>query len=157
VVGKAGLKAGLIGTAIMLVITFLNQFVVLPMSQGSQVIVFAVCGLNLVIYAGIGVLAGLFLAPPRTAGKGAQAGAIAGLISGVISVVVGIAIMGIRMASGGDIPGVTPEQMQQMAESGMNAGTIMLISGTFGAVCGMSIGAGTAAGGGAVFSALKPD
>ena len=78
--GKAGLKAGLIGTAVMLMTTLINQF--LPISGG---LVYAICGVNMLIYAGIGVLAGFFLASPRTPGKGAGAGAIAGLISGGIS------------------------------------------------------------------------
>mgnify|MGYP003702631097 CR=1 FL=1 len=88
---------------------------------------------------------------------GAKAGALAGLISAVISVGLGIAILVIRMAGGGDIPGLSPEQMEMMAEQGINAGLIFLISGTFGAVCGAAIGAGAAAAGGAVLAAVKPD
>jgi len=85
VAGKAGLKAGLIGTAVMLVWTVIGRF--LPMSGG---LVWVSAGVSLLMYAGIGVLAGFFLAPPRTPGKGAGAGAIAGLVSGVIAGVVGI-------------------------------------------------------------------
>ena len=156
-VGKAGLKAGLIGAAVMVAITLINQFVLLSLITGNMALSLASCGISVVLYAGIGVLAGLFLAPTRTPGNGAKAGALAGLISAVVSVALGFAIMAIRMAGGGDIPGVTPEQMEMMAEQGINAGLIFLLSGTFGAVCGAAIGAGAAAAGGAVLAAVKPD
>jgi hypothetical protein len=99
--GKAGLKAGLIGLAILLAMTLINQL--LPISGG---LVYALCGVNMLIYAGIGVLAGFFLAPPRAAGSGAGAGAIAGLISGLVNGVVGYVITAVRMARGMGLPGV---------------------------------------------------
>ena len=156
-VGKAGLKAGLIGAAVMVAITLINQFVLSSIFAGNMALSLASCGFSVVLYAGIGVLAGLFLEPTRTPGNGAKAGALAGLISAVVSVGLGIAIMAIRMAGGGDIPGVTPEQMDMMAEQGINVGLIVLLSGTFGAVCGAAMGAGAAAAGGAVLAAAKPD
>ncbi len=107
----------------------------------------------MLIYVGIGVLAGFFLAPPRTPGKGAGAGAIAGLISGGISGVVGSVIMSIRWARGMGIPGLDPQQMQQLTESGMDPRLFAIP----GAICGMAIGAGLAAIGGAIFAAIKPD
>lgn len=146
--GKAGLKAGLIGVAILMVTTLINQ--VLPMSGG---LVYALCGVNMLIYVGIGVLAGLFMAPPRTAGKGAGAGALAGLISGAVSGVVGYAIIAIRMARGLGMPGLDPQQMQQLIDSGMDP---MLLA-VPGAICGVAIGSGMAAIGGAILSAIKPD
>ncbi|MDY7077528.1 MAG: hypothetical protein SXV54_11465 [Chloroflexota bacterium] len=145
--GKAGLKAGLIGTAIMLVMTVINQF--LP--PGG--LVYVICGVNMLIYAGIGALAGFFLASPRVPGKGAGAGAIAGLISGGISGVVGFIVTSVRMARGLGYPGLDPQQMQQLAESGIDP-TVFAIPGL---ICGMAIGAGLAAIGGAVFAALKSD
>jgi hypothetical protein len=146
--GKAGLKAGLIGLAIMLVMTLINQ--ILPISGA---LVYVSCGVNSLIYAGIGVLAGFFLAPPRTAGKGAGAGAIAGLISAGISGVVGYIIMSVRLARGLGIPGLDPQQMQQLAASGMDPKMFAIP----GAICGMAIGAGMAAIGGAIFAAVKSD
>jgi hypothetical protein len=151
-VGKAGLKAGLIGTAIMIALSLLNNFVILPNAAGGA-ITYVMCGVSLVFYAGIGVMAGLFHKAPRTAGKGAGAGAIAGLISGVISVVVGLVIMSIRMAGGGDIPGLTPEQMEQLSQLELNPALLMVP----GAVCGSAMGAGAAAIGGALLSAIKPE
>ena len=58
---------------------------------------------------------------------------------------------------GAPLPGVTPEQMQALEEQGMNLGLITLISGSIGAVCGAAIGAGAAAGGGALLAGIKPD
>ena len=146
--GKAGLKAGLIGTAIMLVITVINQ--VLPISGG---LTYVICGVQLVIYAGIGVLAGFLLAPPRTPGKGAGAGAIAGLISGAIPGVIGYVILLIRLSRGLAIPGVDAQQMQQLAQSNMDL-RVLAIPGM---ICGVAVGAGAAAIGGAILAAVKSD
>jgi hypothetical protein len=149
--GKAGLKAGLIGTAVMLVWTVIGRF--LPIS-GAWVWVSS--GVSLLMYAGIGVLAGFFLAVPRTPGKGAGGGAIAGLISGVIAGVVGVVILNIQMASGGAVPGLSPEQMQQLTESGIDPAMFALLT-IPSVVCVMAIGSGLAAIGGAIFAAVKPD
>jgi len=147
-VGKAGLKAGLIGLALMLVWTLLNRF--LPIAGG---LVWVMCGVSSLLYAGIGALAGFFLAPPRAAGKGAGAGAIAGLLSGGISGVIGLAIMLVQMRSGMSISGLSPEQMQQLAQTGIDPGLLMIP----GAVCSLGLGAGLAAIGGAIFAAVKLD
>jgi hypothetical protein len=150
VAGKAGLKAGAIGLAILLVITLMNQLEILP-TTGA--LMYVVCGINLLIYTGIGVLAGFFLAPPRTPGKGAGAGAIAGLISGGISSLVGAIIMSVRWSQGLGIAGVDPQQMQQLTEAGMDP-RIFAIPGV---ICGLALGAGLAAIGGAIIAAIKPD
>jgi hypothetical protein len=146
--GKAGLKAGLIGLAVMLVITVINNL--LPISGG---LVYALCGVNMLIYVGIGVLAGFFLAPPRTPGKGAGAGAIAGLISGGINGVISYIITLFRLARGLGMAGLDPQQQQLLGEMGID----MRIFGIPGLVCGMAIGSGLAAIGGAILAAIKPD
>jgi len=156
-VGKAGLKAGLIGLAVMVVISLINQLLLAELFAAQPLLSIGSCGLSVVLYVGIGMLAGIFLAPPRTAGNGAKAGLIAGLISAVVSVGLGVLIMVIRTNSGAPLPGVTPEQLQMLEEQGMNLGLITLISGTVGAVCGAGLGAGAAAGGGALLAAIKPD
>jgi hypothetical protein len=150
-VGKAGLKAGLIGVAVMVVWTVIGRFV--PMSGA---LVWVSAGVSLLMYAGIGVLAGFFLAPPRTPGKGAGAAAIAGLISGLVAGAVGIAIMAIQIASGGNVPGLDPQQMQQLAESGVDPKMIPVFA-IPSLVCIMTIGSGLAAIGGAILAAVKPD
>ena len=156
-IGKAGLKAGLIGVVVMVLISLINQLLLAELFAARPALSFASCGVSVVLYVGVGVLAGIFLSPPRTAGDGAKAGLIAGLISAVISVGLGVVIMVIRTRSGAPLPGVTPEQLQMMEEQGMNLGRLTLLSGTIGAVCGAGIGAGAAAGGGALLAAIKPD
>lgn len=148
--GKAGFKAGAIGLAIMLVITLVNQLEILPI-KGAMV--YVVCGINMLIYAGIGALAGFFLASPRTPGKGAGAGAIAGLVSGGISSLVGAIIMSVRWSQGLGIAGVDPQQMQQLTEAGLDPRMFAIP----GVICGLAMGAGLAAIGGAIIAAVKPD
>lgn len=152
-VGKAGLKAGLIGLVIMVVMTLLDQFVLLRI---SQVFSWISCGTSLLLYVGTGMLAGFFLAPPRAPNQGAGAGAIAGLLSGVVSSALGIVILAVQISSGRPIPGVDPQQMQQLAESGMDP-AILAVSGSIGALCGLGVGVGLAAVGGAILAAVKPD
>ena len=156
-VGKAGLKAGLIGLAVMVAISLINQLLLAELYAKQPVLSFASCGVSLVLYVGIGVLAGLFLPAPRTDGNGAKAGLIAGGISAFISVLLGVVILLIRTNSGAPLPGVTPEQLEMIEEQGINLGLITLISGSVGAICGAGLGAGAAAGGGALLAAIKPD
>ena len=99
-VGKAGLKAGLIGLVVMLIISVVNQLLLADVFASQPLLSFASCGVSIVLYLGVGVLAGLFLEPPRTAGDGAKAGAIAGLIAAIVSVTIGVLILAIRTSSG---------------------------------------------------------
>lgn len=162
--GKAGLKAGLIGGAIMLVLALLG---LIPVPFLRDV---CCCGVQLLAYAGIGVLAGFFLTPPRTAGTGAGAGAIAGVVSGVVAGVVGMLIAAIRMAIAGPgqmISTFDPEIMRQLAELGIGITPRMLatFSGWGGVAIGGSlcclgwlvIGAALGAVGGAIFAATKSE
>jgi hypothetical protein len=149
--GKAGLKAGLIGTGVMLTWTVIGRLVPI-----SGVWVWVSSGVSLLLYTCAGVLAGVFLSPPRAPGKGAGAGAIAGLISGLIAGGVGIAILIVQISSGGDVPAMSPQQMAQIrrvSESGVPLALLLAPS----AVCIMAIGSGLAAIGGAILSAVKPD
>jgi len=143
--GKAGLKAGLIGLAIMLVMSLVNHL--LPIA-GNTVLMLAICGTDLAIYAGIGALAGIFLAPPRSPGKGAGVGAIAGLISGIV-----VGVVGFIMVVTGVSSVLSSPHMQQAIEPGLDPMTIIAI----GAVCNPLLGAGAAAIGGAILAAAKPD
>lgn len=152
--GKAGLKAGLIGAAVLIVISLINQFLLMPISQAMM---WVGCGLSSVGYLVVGVLAGYFFPPPRAAGKGASAGAIAGLIGGGLAGIVGVIILVVRMSSGAGIPGASPEQMQQIMESGLDPTVLFAISGGCGLLSGLGFGAGLGAIGGAIFAAVKPD
>ena len=157
--GKAGLRAGLIGAGIILVVTLLSQIPYLGC---------VCCGLTWLIYAGIGALAGYFLTPPRVAGTGAGAGAIAGLVSGAVGGLVWIVIMVIQMAVGGTgqiMSAMDPEMMRQLAELGVDPDVFAIFSGAggvaiAGGMCcltGLAIGAGMGAVGGAIFAAVQPE
>jgi len=150
--GKAGLKAGLIGTAVMLTLTVLNRLL-----QVSGMWAMVSFGVSVLAYAIIGVLAGLFLAPPRTAKRGAGAGAIAGLTSALISSVVGLVILLVQWRNTGMMPGLNPQQMQQLLDSGMDVQQLLVISTACGLTGGVALGTSAAAIVGAIFSALKPD
>jgi len=139
------LKAGLIGLAIMLVMSLLNHL--LPIAENA-VLMLGICGIDLAIYAGVGVLAGIFLAPPRAPGKGSGAGAIAGLISGII-----VGAVGSIMVATGVSSVLSSPHMQQAIEQGLDP----MLTIAIGAVCNPLIGAGIAAIGGAILAAVKPD
>ena len=59
--GKAGLKAGLIGGGVLVVLTLIA---LIPIPFLSCIC----CGVDLLVYLGVGALAANFLTPPRTAG-----------------------------------------------------------------------------------------
>jgi hypothetical protein len=150
-VARAGLKAGLIGAAVLLAMTLVGRLV--PMSRA---VTWAISGITLVVYGGMGVMAGRFLAPPRTPGRGAGAGAISGLIGGIIASSVGVVILAFQIRGGAAVAGLSPEQleqMKQMSESGVPI-LLFLIPST---LCVASIGAGVAAIGGAVYAAIRVD
>jgi hypothetical protein len=109
------------------------------------------------LYLGIGVLAGLLLASPRTSGKGATAGAVAGLIAGGGGSILGAVIMIIQISSTGTIPGLNPEQAQMLAESNMDPTLLSSISAVCGVGIALLLGAGLGAAGGAISAALKGD
>lgn len=159
--GKAGLKAGLIGAAVILVLTLLNQIKIGGLGC-------LCCPITLLAYAGIGVLAGAFLTPPRTAGSGAGAGAIAGLISGVVGGLVWVIVMFIQMSTMNTadiLSSIPPDTLRQLQELGVDPETFALLSGTGGAaiaggifcLSSLASGAGLGAIGGAIFSAVKSD
>jgi len=157
--GKAGLKAGLIGAGIILVLTLLGQI---------PTVGCVCCGLSWLAYAGIGALAGFFLTPPRAAGAGAGAGAIAGLISGAVGGIVWIIIMAIQVAfigTGDIMSAIDPQTMRQLLELGVDPQMFSTFSGVggvaiAGGMCcltGLAVGAGLGAAGGAIFAASKAD
>lgn len=152
--GKAGLKAGAIGLVAMIVWTVIGRLVP-ALTTGAMV--FVSLGISSLLYLGTGVFAGLILASPRTAGKGATAGAVAGLIAGGGGAIVGVVIMLIMVSSTGAIPGLNPEQAQLMAESNANPMVLAAISSLCGVGLAVALGAGLGAAGGAIAAALKGD
>jgi hypothetical protein len=126
-------------------------------AMASGVMMYVSCGISTLLYLGIGVLAGLLLAPPRTMGKGATAGVVAGLISGGGGSILGVVILLIQVGSTGTIPGLTAEQAQLFAESNMDPMMLSSISAVCGVGIALALGAGLGAAGGAVAAALKGD
>jgi hypothetical protein len=154
-IGKAGLKAGLIGAAVILVVTLLSQILQDP----------GYCRLlTYLTYAAIGALAGFFCDPPRTAGSGAAAGAIAGLISGMASVASGLiwGIIQVAVAGPENLLSTGPEMMRELTELGNHPEALLEIGGIAFAGClcclgGLAADAGLGAVGGLIFAALRPE
>jgi len=149
--GKAGLKAGLIGTVVVTVLALIGRFVPLP-----GALMWLSTAVGLLAYAGIGALAGRYLTPPRSPGKGAGAGAIAGLISGLVAGVVGLALRYGQIVSGTAIPGMSAQQMAQLHQV-MDSGTSLMLILAPSAVCVSGLGSALSAVGGAILAAVMPD
>jgi hypothetical protein len=153
--GKAGLKAGLIGAVVVALLTALS----ILLGGALPILGRVFGGLVLLAYAGVGALAGSFLAVPRTAGRGARAGAIAGLIGGAGGGVVWVVAAAIRtaLAVWGDIiPFIDLQRIQQPTGPGGGMETLAVM---IGGLCLTSLVAGIGAGavGGAIFGAAKRD
>ncbi|NLE43766.1 MAG: hypothetical protein GX620_03495 [Chloroflexi bacterium] len=155
--GKAGLKAGLIGGAVVLVLTLLGMI---------QVLSCFCCGLNWLVYLGIGVLAGSFLDVPRTAGSGASAGALAGAISGAVGGIASAIISVVRMFIAGPgqmVSAIPPQQLQQLRDLGIDRDMLDIFMGTGGVAIGsgvcclgsLFVGAVLGAIGGAIYASMK--
>jgi hypothetical protein len=161
--GKAGLKAGLIGAAVMGILVLLN--LIPSLIQAVSVLGCACCGIELLAYAGIGVLAGSFLSPPRNTGAGAGAGAIAGVISGVGAGIMTIITAAGRMAFTGMQSAIDPIQARQLMDAGIDPQMLAVFAGwggvfLFGSLCCLgwiAIGAGLGALGGLIFASAKKD
>jgi hypothetical protein len=163
--GKAGLKAGLIGAVVLLVLGLLNLVpAFLPGAAGST-LGCVCCVVWLVAYVGIGVLGANFLTPPRTAGTGAGAGALAGLVGGV-GLTIGQAITSIV----GQLTGSASRQAMQMMEQfeglGVDPGMVPISQPGWGGVAlgvglcclgSLVLGAALGAIGGAIFGAVKSE
>jgi hypothetical protein len=154
VAGKAGLKAGAIGLIVMVVWTVIGRLVP-ALTSGAMA--FVSIGISSLLYLGTGVLAGLFLASPRTLGKGATAGVIGGPIAAVGASILGVVVLLIQVSRTGVIPGLSAEQMQVMAESNMDPMLTTSISSVCGVGLALILGAGLGAAGGAISAALKGD
>jgi hypothetical protein len=154
VAGKAGLKAGAIGLIVMVVWTVIGRLV--P-ALTSGVMAYVSIGISSLLYLGVGVLAGLFLASPRTLGKGATAGVIGGPIAAVGASILGVVILLIQVSSSGTVPGLNPEQAQVLAESNMDPVLLTSISSVCGVGLALILGAVLGAAGGAISAALKGD
>ncbi len=162
---QAGLKAGGIGAAVMVVLALLGLIPIPFLGCLCCLLVF-------VAWIGSGVLAAKFMQvpPPRTSGGAAGAGAVAGVLSGLgYGVVTAIAAV-VRAAMGGGAAALssalTPDMLQQLQQAGVDPQTFSQIT-TFmastggaaivGSLCcigALLLGAGLGAVGGAVGAAI---
>lgn len=154
---KAGLKAGLIGGAIVAVLQLLG---LIPCVGCFTWI------LAWITYAGAGVLAAYWLPTPRSAGDGAGAGAIAGVVTGIVDGIFGTIADGIQFAiSGGSaaiLSQLPQEYLDTLTEAGLDPamftslGAVLGIS-TFCCVVGMILAAVLGAIGGAIFASVQSE
>ncbi len=151
--GKTGVKAGLVGGGVAVVLAFtalvpcLNCVTVPLMFLG---------------YAVAGALAAYWLPTPRTAGDGAAAGAVAGAIAGALG---GVAWMGVSLLSyslmGGAeyiVQNLPPEALEMLRQYGIDPRGLFasgVYTATSAVCCGMMflVGIGLGALVGALFSA----
>ena len=152
------LKAGLIGTAIVLV---LNLVGIVP--------VIGCIGfpLEMIAYIAIGALAGFWVVPPRATGRAAGQGALAGLIAGAASGIFSTILTPLSMKLAGGTSAMLsqfpPESLRQLQQAGLDP-NVIFSGGTMAAlalVCclpiGLLLGAGLGALGGLIFAAAKPE
>jgi len=159
---QAGLKAGLIGGAIVAVLQLVG-LVPIP-CLGC-----AICLLVWAVYVGAGALAGYWLPAPRSVGDGVGAGAIAGVITGVVGGIFGMIASAVQFAflGGAEVlaqlpPEVTDLLRDMEVDPGMFSGEVASIGTVLGAgaiccVAGIVLAAVLGAVGGAVFAALQSE
>jgi hypothetical protein len=156
---SSGLKAGLIGAGVGLVLSLIGLIPFVGCCTGI---------IGLLVYAGVGVLAAYWLTPPRSAGAGAGAGAIAGLISGVggsVVTTISAIVQGIMGTTTNAVSFIDPQIMQQLIDAGIDPDMFAMFAGVGGGILGgamccvgsLAIGAALGAIGGAIMAAAKPD
>jgi len=152
---QAVLKAGGLGAVVVIV---LNLFGLIPCVGCITFI------LVLLAYVGIGVLAALWMKPPRTAGSGATNGAMAAvataLIAGLINILVMAIYAGITGAS--QLSQLPPEQLQLLMDAGIDPAVLVgpLAAAGVGFFCCTAylfIGAALGAIGGAIWGNTHPN
>lgn len=156
---QTGLKAGLIGGAIVAVLQLVG---IIPVPCVGCFILL----LGWATYVGAGVLAAYWLPTPRSAGDGAGAGAIAGVVSGIIGGIFGMIASGIQFAIRGGSAAVLSQIPQEfldaLTEIGLDPAMFTSIGavlgiGAFCCVLGMVIAAVLGAIGGAIFASAQSE
>ena len=152
---QAVLKAGGIGAVVIIV---LNLFGLIPCVSCLTFI------LVLLAYAGIGVLAALWMTPPRTAGNGATNGAIAAVVTALIAGFINIIVMAIYSGITGasQLSQIPPEQLQLLMDAGIDPAILVgpLAAAGVGVFCCtiyLFIGAALGAAGGAIWGITHPN
>ena len=152
---QAVLKAGGIGAVVVIV---LNLFGLIPCVGCITFI------LVLLAYVGVGILAALWMTPPRTAGSGATNGAVAAVVTALIAGLINIVVLAIYGAVTGasQLAQLPPEQLQLLTEAGIDPTMLVgpMASAGVGAFCCtiyLFIGAALGAIGGAIWGNSHPN
>ena len=147
-----GLKAGGIGAIIAVI---LNLVGIIPLIGCCTFI------LTLVLWVGVGVLAGYFGSKSnlmQTGGDAAKAGAVAGAVTSLVGGVAQTIIFAIQAAVSGSVQALSqipPEQLRQLREAGVDPAMFSSVAGVIGVgscccIIGTLIAAALGAGGGAL-------
>jgi hypothetical protein len=147
-----GLRAGAIGAVIAVILNLLG---IIPLVGCCTFI------LTLVLWVGVGVLAGYYgnkSNPMQTGGDAAKAGAVAGAVTSLVGGVAQTIIFAVQAALGGTIQALSeipPEQLQQLRDIGIDPAIFGSVAGVFGigsccCIIGTLIAAALGAGGGAL-------
>ena len=118
---RSWLKAGLIGGALLALFTALSWASLFLPPVPQSVLSCCACVVFLILYPAVGVLAGTWLTPPRTAGAGAKEGALAGLVAGILDSVATLVVAGIALLLGASekyLAQIPPEFMPLIEDSG---------------------------------------
>jgi hypothetical protein len=157
------LKAGLIGGAVLAVLSILLTFV--GQTLGLEC---AIELLTLLVFAGIGALAAYWMPPLRqagpAAGRGAMAASLAQLIGGVVLTVLTV-VRSTFVDTEAVITNIDPALLESLAEAGVDMQALETMMGPVGAVfsgslcCvgGLIFAAILGAVGGALVAAIKPE
>jgi len=148
------MKAGLIGGAVVVVLNLLGLIPCVGLIA---------CGLSLLAYIGVGVLAAYWMPPPRAAGTAAGQGALAAALAALIGGVVNTILITIQVAATDTatiINQLPAETLDQLEQSGIDAATLMspAFGAATGAVCclgGLIFAAILGAIGAAIMAAVK--
>ena len=152
------LKAGLIGAAIMVMLSLLSLVPLLSCLTFP---------LQFLAYLGVGGLAAAYLLPRRETGPAAGQGALAGLIAGLASGVVSLILTPVSLATQGGASAIInqlpPDMLQQFEQAGVdpsqifNTGTITGVTGLCCLPTGLIVGAILGALGGLIYASIRPE
>lgn len=116
------LKAGLTGSIVLSVLTLSTTLMYLVPLEIGAIVGSCACLPFFLVYPAIGVLAALWMPPPRSAGQGAQAGALAGLVAGVVDGIVTVVWMLVLVLLGISqryLAQFSPAMLYSLKKSGM--------------------------------------
>ncbi len=155
---SSGVKAGLIGAAVAVVLSLLTLIPCLGC--------IAAIG-TLLLYVAVGILAGYWMDPPREVGKGAGAGAVAGLIAAFAGGTTRVLVNAARFTVGGadvtlrrQFRQLPPGLIDQWRDLGFDPGMLArpgwaIVTSTVCCGLGMLLATVLGAAGGAVLASIR--